>query len=210
MEPEFWHNRWQQRQIGFHQTDVHPLLQHFWPTLKLTHGSEVLVPLCGKSKDMLWLRQQGHAVLGVELSEIALREFIDEHRLDARPVQHAHYCGYDLPDMTLLCGDFFHLSAADCTEVRAVYDRAALVALPPALRQRYVEHMLAVLPSGCEVLLISMESPQLGDSGPPFMVDEAEIRQRFRNARSVECLHTHATDRKGVPMAEKVYRIQLS
>jgi len=78
-----WHARWQQRQIGFHQADIHPLLRQFWATLNLPADSEVLVPLCGKSKDMLWLHQQGHAVLGVELSEIALREFVDEHQLSA-------------------------------------------------------------------------------------------------------------------------------
>lgn len=209
MEPDFWHARWQQRQIGFHQADIHPLLRQFWATLNLPADSEVLVPLCGKSKDMLWLHQQGHAVLGVELSEIALREFVDEHQLSAAPVQHDHYCGYDLADMTLLCGDFFHLSAADCAEVRAVYDRAALVALPPEMRQRYVEHMLTVLPGGCQLLLISMESAGLGDRGPPFMVNEAEIREHFRRARTIELLHTHATDLRGVPMAEKVYRVKV-
>ena len=104
---------------------------------------------------------------------------------------------------------FFHLSAADCAEVRAVYDRAALVALPPEMRQRYVEHMLTVLPGGCQLLLISMESAELGDRGPPFMVNEAEIREHFRRARTIELLHTHATDLRGVPMAEKVYRVKV-
>ncbi len=209
MDPEFWHARWQQRQIGFHQAEVHPLLQQFWPRLNLSRDSDVLVPLCGKSKDLLWLHQQGHSVLGVELSEIALREFIDEHQLDAAPVQHDHYCGYDLPDMTLLCGDFFHLSATDCADVRAVYDRAALVALPPAMRQRYVEHLFRILAQGTQLLLISMESPELGDSGPPFMVSEEEIREHFHSAQTIELLHTLATERKGVPMAEKVYLVRL-
>ncbi|MDD3608129.1 MAG: thiopurine S-methyltransferase [Halothiobacillaceae bacterium] len=209
MEHHYWHQRWQHGQIGFHLPGVNPLLERFWPILGLEAGSEVLVPLCGKSLDMLWLHRLGHAVLGVELSPIALDEFLQEHGLNGAPVQHDHYCGWDLPDMTLLCGDIFHLTAADCRDVRAVYDRAALIALPVEMRKRYVEHLFAILPAGARLLLISFEIGQDAHIGPPFSVPEAEIEQLFAPARSLQHLHTETAQRKGQPATEKVYLVAL-
>lgn len=205
MEHDYWHERWALHQIGFHQAEINPLLQRFWPSLNLAQGDEVLVPLCGKSKDMLWLHQQGHAVLGVELSQRALEEFIAEIGLTSEPVRHAHFCGYDLPDMTLLCGDFFKLNQGDCQDVRGVYDRAALVALPSAMRMDYARHLLKILPKGCRILLVNMEfdSPH----GPPFSVVEAEIEQLFSEAQAVELLHTETSSRKGMVLVERVFLI---
>jgi thiopurine S-methyltransferase len=205
VEHDYWHERWALNQIGFHQAEINPLLQRFWPELNLVPGDEVLVPLCGKSKDMLWLHQQGHKVLGVELSPHALAEFIAENGLTGEPVQHAHYCGYDLPDMTLLCGDFFKLSRDDCQDVRGVYDRAALVALPGAMRADYVRHLLQVLPKDCQILLIGMECATYG--GPPFSVDQAEIEHLFSSADGLVLLHCEESVFKGMPLVEKVYRI---
>jgi thiopurine S-methyltransferase len=209
MEHPYWHERWKLGQIGFHQAEINPLLQRFWPALELAPGDEVLVPLCGKSKDMLWLHRLGHPVLGVELSPVALKEFIDEHGLMGEPVQHDHYCGYELPDMTLLCGDFFHLSADDCQTVKAVYDRAALVALPLPMRVSYARHLLDVLPKGCQILLISMESPHDLLSGPPFSVDQAEIERLFAPAQSLTLLHHEDGLRKGMLLIEKVFLIRV-
>lgn len=207
MEHNYWHERWSLKQIGFHQAEINPLLQRFWSALKLAPGDEVLVPLCGKSKDMLWLHRQGHPVLGVELSQLALQELISEHGLSGKPVQHEHYCGYDLPDMTLLCGDFFHLSAEDCCEARAVYDRAALVALPPAMRANYVRHLLEILPKGCQILLIGMEYASSG--GPPFCVEQAEIERLFAPASDFALSHREESVFKGMPLVEKVYLIRI-
>jgi len=207
MQHDYWHERWSLKQIGFHQAEINPLLQRFWPALKLALGDEVLVPLCGKSKDMLWLHRQGHPVLGVELSQLALQEFIAEHGLSGKPVQHEHYCGYDLPDMTLLCGDFFHLSAEDCRELRAVYDRAALVALPSAMRADYARHLLEILPKGCQILLIGMEYASNG--GPPFSVEQAEVERLFSPAHDLELLHREESVFKGMPLVEKVYLIRV-
>ena len=76
MHPEFWLERWQQNQIGFHQARVNPYLQQFWPQLGIAQTGRVFVPLCGKSSDMLWLRAQGHEVVGVEFSELAVRDVV--------------------------------------------------------------------------------------------------------------------------------------
>ena len=79
MDPAFWHSRWQEGRIGFHQDRPTPLLVEHWTSLGLAQGSRVFVPLCGKSLDMAWLASQGHRVLGVELSAMAVRAFYEEH-----------------------------------------------------------------------------------------------------------------------------------
>jgi thiopurine S-methyltransferase len=111
--------------------------------------------------------------------------------------------------MTLLCGDFFHLSADDCQTVKAVYDRAALVALPLPMRVSYARHLLDVLPKGCQILLISMESPHDLLSGPPFSVDQAEIERLFAPAQSLTLLHHEDGLRKGMLLIEKVFLIRV-
>ena len=94
MNPEFWRQRWREGRIGFHRTEVMPLLERHWPTLGLAGDSRVLVPLCGKSLDMAWLAAKGHSVLGVDVSELAIEQFLSEHRLEAQVHQSAmgtHY-----------------------------------------------------------------------------------------------------------------------
>ena len=75
MKKDFWLERWERGETGFHQNEINPYLIRDWQNLYPTHGSKVFVPLCGKTKDMIWLRQQGHLVIGVELSAIAAQDF---------------------------------------------------------------------------------------------------------------------------------------
>lgn len=207
MQADFWHAMWASGVVGFHQTDINASLQKHWQRLGLRGDETVLVPLCGKSLDMLWLNEQGHTVLGVELSQKALDEFLDENRLTAAPLVHTHFCGYELAAMTLLCGDFFHLSTADCEAVKAVYDRAALVALPPLMRKQYATHLQAILPSGTQMLLVSLEYDQSLLNGPPFSVAESEVRALFAGCSHLEVLSEQSLQRKGVTALEKVFLI---
>ncbi|MBD3755003.1 MAG: thiopurine S-methyltransferase [Gammaproteobacteria bacterium] len=209
MQADFWHDMWESGVVGFHQTEINGFLQQYWQRLGL-HGDEtVLVPLCGKSLDMLWLSGQGHKVLGVELSQKALDEFLDENKLISAPLVHAHFCGYQLAAMALLCGDFFHLSAADCEAVKAVYDRAALVALPPEMRKQYAAHLQTILPAGTKMLLVNLEYDQSLLNGPPFSVPESEIRQLFANCSRIEVVFEQSLQRKGVAAQEKVLLIEF-
>lgn len=207
MKADFWHRKWARDEIGFHQPGVNALLKTYWPMLGVAQGAAVLVPLCGKSQDMVWLHAAGHPVLGVELSEKALADFLTENGLNGRPAQHDRFCGYELEDMTLFCGDFFHLSADDCEGVQAVYDRAALVALPSKMRRRYAEHMTAILGATVPMLLIGLEYDQTLKAGPPFSVPEREIRDLFGDRYQIEVLHSENFERKGVSTTETVYRL---
>ncbi|MBN2865130.1 MAG: thiopurine S-methyltransferase [Thiotrichales bacterium] len=209
MQAEFWHKMWASGVVGFHQSEINEFLRTHWQTLDLKGDEAVLVPLCGKSLDMLWLHQQGHEVLGVELSQQALDEFLVENHIQAQPVKHDHFCGYELAAMTLLCGDFFKLSAEDCADIKAVYDRAAIVALPPEMRQQYVQHLQTILPKGCKLLMVTMEYDQSQMSGPPFSVTEDEVNALFSGFAQVEKVSEVSTNRKGHAMVEKVFVIQL-
>ena len=176
--------------------------------LGLQGTEEVLVPLCGKTLDMLWLAQQGHDILGVELSQKALDEFLAENQLTAQPVAHHAFCGYELDKMTLLCGDFFDLSPLQSNQIAAVYDRAALVALPPKMRQRYAQHLIDILPANAKMLLVNVEYGDNPNMGPPFCVPEAEVFELFGEAFSIEVLAQSVGQRKGMKAIEKVFLLQ--
>lgn len=188
MEPEFWHERWRENQIGFHQPQVHWLLERYLPKLELHKGAEVFVPLCGKSLDLLRLRDTGAAVLGVELSAIAVRAFFREHGLRAEEQADGDFLTVAAPGIRLLAGDFFALTPQHLAGVTAVYDRAALIALPPAQRRRYAHHMASLLAPSTQVLLITHDYAQARMSGPPFSVPEDEVRSLFEGHFSVTLL----------------------
>ncbi len=190
MDADFWLQRWREGLIGFHQSEINPFLQRHWQKLGLQGGERVFVPLCGKSKDMLWLRKQGHSVFGIELSELAVDSFFRENQLN--PSQR-HWAGlpcYEADNIALCQGDFFHLQEEHLSSVRAVYDRASLVALPPAMRTEYARHQARILPPGCEILLVSLEYPEHQMEGPPFSISDAEIEALYGQAFEIEHLES--------------------
>ncbi len=179
MDAEFWLERWRDGRTHFHQTRVTPLLQKYWPTLSVPAGGKVLVPLCGKSLDMHWLAAQGHDVLGVELSPLAVTQFFEEAGLE--PVRTTSHYGehFSAGPIEIILGDAFGLDPALLADVAGVYDRAALIALPPELRLRYRDTVYAALPAGCQGLLITVEYPQEEKAGPPFSVTQSEVEALF-------------------------------
>lgn len=188
MEPDFWHQRWREGQIGFHQDRPTPLLERHWDAIGVAAGARVLVPLCGKSLDMAWLAARGHRVLGVELSPIAVKQFFAEQGLS--PSVHASSSGthYVAGAIEVVLGDAFALDATLLASCDAIYDRAALIALPPDLRRTYRDTVHARLPAGCRGLLVTLEYPQAEKAGPPFSVDEAEVHTLFGDAWDIDLL----------------------
>ena len=179
MDVEFWLQRWQEAQIGFHRDGVMPLLEMHWSSLQLSEGSRVLVPLCGKSLDMHWLAAKGHRVLGVELSPLAVTQFFEEAGLE--PVRTTSRYGehFSAGPVEIILGDAFGVDPALFADVAGVYDRAALIALPADLRLRYRDTVYASLPTGAQGLLITLEYPQAEKAGPPFSVEQPEVEALF-------------------------------
>lgn len=187
MDEGFWRRRWARDEIGFHLREVNPYLRRHWSTLGVNSG-RVLVPLCGKSLDMAWLNEQGCAVLGVELSERAVEDFFAEHDLDAEISQEGSFKIYRAGNLEIRCGDFFALGPGDVADCQALYDRAALIALPVPMRQRYVAHLAEILAPDCKGLLITLDYPQEQMAGPPFAVSDSEVQQTLGNVWEVELL----------------------
>ena len=156
-----------------------PLLQKHWATLELPAGSRVLVPLCGKTLDMHWLAAQGHRVLGVELSSLAVEQFFAEAGITPQRHSSANGEHYLAGPIEIICGDAFALDPTLLSDIAGVYDRAALIALPPALRQHYRDTLYARLPVGCRGVLITLEYPQDEKQGPPFSVEQTEVERLF-------------------------------
>ncbi|WP_167631679.1 thiopurine S-methyltransferase [Mariprofundus ferrooxydans] len=154
---QLWIQSWRDRRIDFHQSVVNPLMKQFWPSLKLAPGSRVFVPLCGKSLDMTWLAQQGHNVIGVELSAIAVKAFFRENGL--RPVKRkvGQFTLWRHGRLSILCGDYFALSKAEIGAFDMVYDRAALTALSEHDRRLYVAQLTRLVPENIRVMLLTIE-----------------------------------------------------
>lgn len=188
MKKEFWLERWERGETGFHQDEINPYLVQYWPGLPCSAGGEVFVPLCGKSLDMVWLRRQGCTVLGVELSPIAVQDFFRENGHLPVQVQSGKFESSEADGMRILCGDFFDLTRADVAKVSAVYDRASLVALPPDMRERYARHLVDILPSGTQVLLVTFDYPQAEMQGPPFAVSVKEVEALYGKYADVRLL----------------------
>lgn len=215
MQPEFWAERWKNSQIGFHQQDINASLQTYWPQLELPAGARVFVPLCGKSRDMLWLRARGHYVLGTELVRQAVQDFFFENNLTPTVTSHDSFERWSTDGIAILCGDIFALTAADLAGVAGVYDRASLIAFPRELRQRYVDKLSDILPSGSETLLITIRYPKDEMQGPPFSVADEEVHELYDrkfevtrvSERDALAGNKNLRDRGLTQLTELVYRI---
>jgi thiopurine S-methyltransferase len=209
MEPDFWHERWTSNRTGFHQASVNAHLERHWHSLGLAPGSRILVPLCGKSLDMIWLRGQGHRIAGIELSQLAVADFFRENGL-APTIRQGHgYSCWSAEGIDLFCGDFFMLRAAGLGRIDGCYDRAALVALPAGMRAKYAGALLELMPPLAPALLVTLEYNQAEMEGPPFSVSQLEVRQLFGAQCHIEHLDSLEAPRKNGPdtLREDCYRL---
>jgi thiopurine S-methyltransferase len=179
MDPTFWRERWQNQDIGFHQPIIHDLLQKHWRGLGLDAGSQVFVPLCGKSLDMVWLAEQGHRVIGAELSDIAIDDFFAERGLEPKVRKVGRFIVKSADAYELWCGDIFDLPPEAIAGVSGVYDRAALVAFPSDLQERYAAKLKELVPAVAPILLISLDYDAACMTGPPFTVPRRQVGRLF-------------------------------
>jgi thiopurine S-methyltransferase len=152
-----WLQCWREQDTDFHQTEVNPLLSRFWPGLGLARGSRVFVPLCGKSLDMLWLAGQGHEVIGIELSPVAVHDFFHDNGLQPDKSQVGPFTLWRHDNLSILCGDYFALDKSHLGPFDTVYDRAALTALPENIRTLYVAQLERLVPEAATVFLLTTE-----------------------------------------------------
>ncbi|HJU07851.1 MAG TPA: thiopurine S-methyltransferase [Rhodanobacteraceae bacterium] len=179
MDADYWLQRWHEGRTGWHRDAVMPLLQKHWPALDVPRGTRVLVPLCGKTLDMPWLASQGLKVRGVELASLAIGQFFAEQKLQPQSRVSAGGTHHVAGEIEIVEADVFAIDKSLLAECGAIYDRAALIALPPPLRERYAREVYDHMPAGCRDLLITLEFPQHQMEGPPFSVEEREVHRLF-------------------------------
>lgn len=208
MQPDFWHQRWASNQIGFHESQVNPLLVAHIAALDLPPGARVFLPLCGKTLDIDWLMSRGHRIAGAELSSLAVTQLFERTGLPSQSSRIGAMECRSAEGLDVFVGDIFDLTTEMAAPVDAVYDRAALIALPPGMRRRYARQMHRL--AGCAPqLLITLEYDQRAIEGPPFSVSAVEVRELYAE-RSPASLSQHdvAGGLKGkCPATESVWKI---
>jgi thiopurine S-methyltransferase len=187
VDAPFWHDRWQRNQIGFHEPQANPLLIAHFDSLSLPARSRIFVPLCGKTLDVHWLLSRGHRVAGAELSEIAVQQLFAELGLTPHTTLIGKLSRYSAAGIDIFQGDIFDLSRGDLREVDAIYDRAALIALPGPLRTRYARHLAQITDRTPQLLICINYDPRLVE-GPPFSVDPAEVARLYQGSYDLEAL----------------------
>ncbi len=213
MQPDFWHERWQSNQIGFHLPEANPLLVKHFSALNLTPkipqktSPRVFLPLCGKTLDIAWLLAQGYQVVGVELSQIAVEDLFSQLHLTPKITQKSDFTHYSAVNIDIFVGDIFKLTSEILGKVDAIYDRAALVALPDEMRKAYTAHLLA-LTNKAPQLLICFEYDQSLHAGPPFSISPDEVRKHYQTHYdlTLQASETMADGLKGkFPATEQVW-----
>ncbi|MBJ9985637.1 thiopurine S-methyltransferase [Acinetobacter sp. S40] len=200
MQHEFWHQRWQENRIGFHQLTPSPLLVAHWSELHLKTKQRVFVPLSGKTLDIRWLIQQGFRVVAIELSQIAVVALIEQltqdFNFDFKISEQNDLIHYSHPQIDIYVGDFFDLAKEQLGQVDAIYDRAALIALPKDMRRQYTKHLIQISQTAPQ-FLISYEYDQNSFEGPPFSVEAKEVQQLYSPFYQVRLLKEQFVDPEG-------------
>ena len=186
---EFWHNRWKSQQTGWHRAEYNDLLVNHWSSIGAPEHGEVLVPLCGKSLDMVWLAEQGHTVIGLEMVEQAVKTFFQEQGLESESTPLGHHTKHVHPPFTLFHGNVFDLKPKT-VQADAWYDRAAMIALPVESREAYVRQLRQQTKPGAVGLLITFCYPQEQMQGPPFSLQDEHVFQLFSEGFEIERLES--------------------
>jgi thiopurine S-methyltransferase len=181
MDASFWHKKWEQNDIAFHEGEANPLLVKYFTELSLAQGNRVFLPLCGKTLDIPWLLSNGYRVAGAELSKIAIEQLFAELGVEPTISGVGEMDRYSARNIDIFVGDIFDLSSKMLGLVDAVYDRAALVALPEKLRKRYTAHLVESTENAPQ-LLICYEYDRNSMEGPPFSIHNEEVNEHYGNS----------------------------
>jgi len=207
MNVDFWQKTWETNQIGFHESQPNPLLLTNVERLELAKGSRVFLPLCGKTLDIAWLLTMGYRVVGAELSEIAIEQLFKELGVEPDITALGNISRYSANNIDIFVGDFFNLSHDVIGSVDAIYDRAALVALPETMREKYTKHLLEITDAARQ-LLITFEYNQRLMDGPPFSLSSDEVNQHYKDTYHLSLLETISVPsglKGGCPATESIW-----
>ena len=196
VDSEFWIKSWKEGRTNFNQAKFHDKLTEYFPQLLPRKGQKVLVPLCGKSIDLLWLQELSLDVHGVELYDKAVESFFAENGLLPPEITHdQNFSHYAYKNIVISCGDFFGLKADSAYDF--IYDRASLVALPPPMRKDYARVIKQSLKKGGKYLLIVYHYDPSKMEGPPFSIHEDEIHELYADQFRIQCVESKKPENEG-------------
>ncbi len=195
MDADFWHNKWTRGEVGFHEGAPNALLMAHVSRLNLTKGQRIFLPLCGKTVDIFWLLDAGYRVVGAELSKLAVDELFTTLNVEPEISQQGDLLHYSASGIDVFVGDIFLLTQKQLGPVDAIYDRAAMVALPKIMRARYAAHLIEITQSA-QQLLIAFDYDQTQLNGPPFAVIESELKSLYAEAYQLKAQEKRSVDGK--------------
>ena len=189
MNVDFWNQKWEKNEIAFHESKPNPLLVAYFKELNLVEGSRVFLPLCGKTLDIAWLLSKGYRVAGAELSKLAIEQLFIELGVEPKITECGNVSRYSAKNIDIFVGDIFDLSSEVLGLVDAIYERAALVALPEEMRKKYTKHLLEITGTA-QQLLITFEYDQSLMDGPPFSLNSDEVNRHYKDVYNLALLES--------------------
>lgn len=216
MEISYWQSRWIKGNTGWHMDEVFPPLKNYWHHLQLAHGATILVPLCGKTLDIEWFVGQAYYVIGIDVSEKAIEALKHNHSEPFCTSSTGGLTRYKSDSLELWCGDFFKLQKNWLPPIDAIYDKAALIALPPETRRQYAKAIKRLCQPHTRQFLSCFEYNQDEMNGPPFAVFEDELQTHYSDRFHINLLYSHSLmdeltgfHRRGLHsyLTEKIYHL---
>lgn len=206
MQADFWHKKWQDNKIGFHESAPNSLLTANFAKLNLAKASRIFLPLCGKTLDIAWLLSNEYQVVGAELSPMAIEQLFDQLKLEPHITTIGKLQHYSATNIDIFVGDIFDLTNKMVGTIDAIYDRAALVALPETTRRHYTQHMIEIS-NNAPQLLICYEYDQSLRQGPPFSVSGKEIKSHYAQNYDIHLLEK-STAENAMTAVENVWYLK--
>ena len=209
---DFWLDIWQKNQTRFHQENFNRHLTKFITDLKLAKKTKTLVPLCGKTLDLLFLKSLDLDITGIEISHLAIKQFFLENNLKIER-QHNNIYQYD-ENLKIICTDFF--SYQNNQKFSFVYDRASLIALSKEDRKKYVNVLKSILEKNAKILIIILEYTSTKDIAPPYSVSTNDFYELFSSDFTIKLLCEKKIEQKNIKikeintMTERVYLLKFN
>ena len=159
---------------------------------QLTAGQSnlrIFVPMCGKTPDMLWLAEQGHAITGVEINARYIKAFFREADLEytLRSEQFTATKKVNVyeakgKDITLYQCDIFDYNVEVSGQFDAIWDQSAIPVVNekgPRQLKRYTSLMQALLkPDGRHMVEVCKHGSNFVDEKmlKSLFGDKSEVR----------------------------------
>lgn len=202
---KFWQEGWDKGFTGFHQSEYNPVMKSYFADKELV-GKNILVPLCGKSKDMFYLASKGANVIGVEVVKSPIDEFFHENHIDYTCVGNLYKSKGLNGEISIYHADFFDIKLDE--RIDFLYDRASNVALPECMRNdQYYPAIKRLISSETQILLLTMDHNGARDFGPPYPVSKEETLLNYPRLKLNSAKEIKSMDRfieAGIPKTKRM------